>query len=82
MYCSGFLLRAYSHCYAYQLISMHSPKLVYIESMARVKKLSLSGKILRLFVDRFFVQWQAMADSHNTRKSNLLAKVENRGLLV
>jgi beta-1,4-N-acetylglucosaminyltransferase len=30
---------------------------VYIESWARVKRLSLSGKILSRIVDRFLVQW-------------------------
>ncbi|KAI5360177.1 putative oligosaccharide biosynthesis protein Alg14 [Septoria linicola] len=30
---------------------------VYVESWARVKKLSLSGKLLRFVVDRFLVQW-------------------------
>lgn len=30
---------------------------VYIESWARVKKLSLSGKLLSRIVDRFLVQW-------------------------
>lgn len=45
-----------------QVLSLHSPQLIYIESLARVKNLSLSGKILRLFVDRFFVQWPGLAD--------------------
>ncbi|KAM3420453.1 UDP-N-acetylglucosamine transferase subunit ALG14 [Cercospora zeina] len=30
---------------------------VYVESWARVKKLSLSGRLLELVVDRFLVQW-------------------------
>jgi beta-1,4-N-acetylglucosaminyltransferase len=30
---------------------------VYVESWARVKKLSLSGRLLRFVVDRFLVQW-------------------------
>ncbi|KAF4598570.1 UDP-N-acetylglucosamine transferase subunit [Pleurotus pulmonarius] len=34
-----------------------SPRLIYVESFARVKSLSLSGKLLRPFVDRFLVQW-------------------------
>jgi len=33
------------------------PKLIYVESFARVKSLSLSGKLLRPLVDRFVVQW-------------------------
>ncbi|PIA93847.1 UDP-N-acetylglucosamine transferase subunit alg14 [Cercospora beticola] len=30
---------------------------IYVESWARVKKLSLSGRLLELVVDRFLVQW-------------------------
>ena len=33
---------------------------VYIESWARVKSLSLSGRILKALVDRFVVQWEAL----------------------
>ena len=36
---------------------------VYVESWARVKKLSLSGRLLLPVVDRFIVQWQVLADS-------------------
>lgn len=32
-------------------------KIVYVESFARVKTLSMSGKILYQFADRFLVQW-------------------------
>lgn len=32
-------------------------RIVYVESLARCKKLSLSGKILLKVVDRFLVQW-------------------------
>ena len=35
---------------------------VFIESWARVKTLSLSGRILRPLVDRFLVQWPQLAD--------------------
>lgn len=53
--------------------------------MARVQRLSLSGKILIYFVDRFFVQWQALADDDNgmqATKSSWKARREYRGLLV
>ena len=33
---------------------------VYVESFARVKKLSLSGRILSGFTDRFIVQWKSL----------------------
>lgn len=35
-------------------------KLIYIESISRVSKPSLSGKILYRFSDLFFVQWKEM----------------------
>lgn len=34
---------------------------VYVESWARVRRLSLSGKILLRVVDRFLVQWETLA---------------------
>jgi beta-1,4-N-acetylglucosaminyltransferase len=33
-------------------------RIVYVESLARVRKLSLSGRLLRRAVDRFIVQWE------------------------
>ncbi|KAK8224579.1 oligosaccharide biosynthesis protein Alg14 like-domain-containing protein [Phyllosticta capitalensis] len=35
---------------------------VYVESWARVKRLSLSGKLLLRVVDRFLVQWETLLD--------------------
>ncbi|WFD40758.1 N-acetylglucosaminyldiphosphodolichol N-acetylglucosaminyltransferase [Malassezia japonica] len=40
-----------------RFFSLPSPRLVYIESFARVRSLSLSAKILRKIVDQFVVQW-------------------------
>lgn len=37
--------------------SRFSCRVVYVESFARVETLSLSGKIMYLFADRFLVQW-------------------------
>jgi beta-1,4-N-acetylglucosaminyltransferase len=36
-------------------------RLVYVESLTRVDKPSLSGKLVYPFVDRFFVQWPEAA---------------------
>ena len=36
---------------------------VYVESWARVKRLSLSGRILLPFVNRFIVQWEALMEA-------------------
>ncbi|KAG0707331.1 glycosyltransferase family 1 protein, partial [Suillus ampliporus] len=40
-----------------RLIGLPSPRVIYVESFARVKSLSLSGKLLYHFADRFVVQW-------------------------
>jgi beta-1,4-N-acetylglucosaminyltransferase len=38
-------------------------KTIYVESFARVKGLSLSGKVLSVVVDRFLVQWEELEGS-------------------
>jgi len=43
--------------YLNKFLGLPSPKLIYVESFARVTSLSLSGKLLRPLVDRFVVQW-------------------------
>ncbi|KAH8080265.1 glycosyltransferase family 1 protein [Cristinia sonorae] len=43
--------------YFSRFFGLPSPKIIYVESFARVRSLSLTGKLLRLFVDRFIVQW-------------------------
>jgi len=43
--------------YFERFLGLPSPTLIYVESFARVRSLSLSGKLLRPFVDRFVVQW-------------------------
>ncbi|UZJ56994.1 hypothetical protein CBS101457_006314 [Exobasidium rhododendri] len=44
--------------YVLRFFGLESPRLIYVESFARVSSLSLTAKILRFFVDRFVVQWQ------------------------
>ncbi|CAE6440537.1 unnamed protein product, partial [Rhizoctonia solani] len=36
---------------------LESPRIIYVESFARVNSLSLSGKLVRPLADRFLVQW-------------------------
>ncbi|KAF9070551.1 glycosyltransferase family 1 protein [Rhodocollybia butyracea] len=43
--------------YFNKFIHLSAPKVIYVESFARVKTLSLSGKLLRPLVDKFIVQW-------------------------
>ncbi|TFK75365.1 oligosaccharide biosynthesis protein Alg14 like protein [Pluteus cervinus] len=48
--------------YLNKFIGLPAPELIYIESFARVRSLSLSGKLLRPLVDRFIVQWPQILD--------------------
>ncbi|WVW85957.1 hypothetical protein I302_107995 [Kwoniella bestiolae CBS 10118] len=43
--------------YIRRIFGLKYTKIIYIESFARVKSLSLSGKLVRPFVDKFLVQW-------------------------
>jgi UDP-N-acetylglucosamine:LPS N-acetylglucosamine transferase len=43
---------------------LFSIKTIYIESMARICGLSLSGKLVYLFSDIFIVQWPQLAASY------------------
>ncbi|EST09223.1 Oligosaccharide biosynthesis protein Alg14-like protein [Kalmanozyma brasiliensis GHG001] len=43
--------------YLLRILGRRSPKLVYVESFARVKSFSLTAKLIRPFVDRFILQW-------------------------
>lgn len=53
------------HCSAYadlfdghpQIFGLRSPRLIYVESFARVRSLSLTAMLVRHFVDKFVVQW-------------------------
>jgi len=45
-----------------RLLGAGKTRMVYVESFARVQSLSLSGRILRNFVDRFVVQWPELKE--------------------
>ncbi|KLO15397.1 oligosaccharide biosynthesis protein Alg14 like protein [Schizopora paradoxa] len=51
--------------YVNRFMGLPSPKLIYIESFARVNSLSLSGKLLRPFVDKFIVQWPDLVSEND-----------------
>jgi len=40
-----------------KFLRLSTSQIIYIESFARVRNLSVSGKLLRPLVDRFIVQW-------------------------
>ena len=58
--CIPFILFAYLS----RLLFIKYIPVIYIESFARVKTLSLSGKIAYRLVDRFIVQWRDLADKY------------------
>ncbi|ODO11483.1 hypothetical protein I350_00263 [Cryptococcus amylolentus CBS 6273] len=45
-----------------RILGLSYTKIIYVESFARVKSLSMSGKLVRPFVDRFLVQWPQASD--------------------
>ncbi|XP_032229004.1 UDP-N-acetylglucosamine transferase subunit ALG14 homolog [Nematostella vectensis] len=47
-----------------KILGMHNTTLVYIESVCRVKTLSLSGLIMYRLADHFMVQWQKLQDAY------------------
>lgn len=49
-------------------LSKHS-KIVFVESMCRVKSISLSGKILIYFADLVVVQWPQLAIAYSNKKN-------------
>ncbi|KAJ7901898.1 oligosaccharide biosynthesis protein Alg14-like protein, partial [Mycena olivaceomarginata] len=48
--------------YVNKFFGLAAPRVIYIESFARVESLSLSGKLIFPFVDRFIVQWQQLQE--------------------
>ncbi|KAI9615201.1 hypothetical protein H4Q26_011743 [Puccinia striiformis f. sp. tritici PST-130] len=49
------------------------PKLIYVESLARVKRLSLTGILLLPFVDCFIVQWKVLqTEIHQSKLYQIL----------
>ncbi|GAA6041981.1 hypothetical protein JCM8097_009129 [Rhodosporidiobolus ruineniae] len=71
-----------------RLLALPSPRLIYVESLARTRRLSLSAKLVRPLVDRFFVQWESLRDELVRRERGgsggwrLTARVECEGWLV
>ncbi|WFD28100.1 N-acetylglucosaminyldiphosphodolichol N-acetylglucosaminyltransferase [Malassezia nana] len=43
--------------WAMRLLGLPTPRMLYVESVARVSTLSLSAKVLRHIVDQFIIQW-------------------------
>lgn len=47
-----------------KFLGLCKTKIIYIESLARVNKLSLSGKLILPIADRFIVQWEGLAHQY------------------
>ncbi|KAK8853055.1 hypothetical protein IAR55_003756 [Kwoniella newhampshirensis] len=56
-----------------RILALPHTRIIYVESFARVRSLSLSAKLVRPFVDRFITQWPEAGGSN---------KAEYRGWLV
>ncbi|KAI8084320.1 oligosaccharide biosynthesis protein Alg14 like-domain-containing protein [Gilbertella persicaria] len=56
------------------IVGLKKIEIIYIESFARVSSLSLTGKLLYPFVDRFLVQWPELSDRFE--------RAEYKGILV
>ncbi len=55
------------------IAKLFGKKVIYIESMAKVNTLSMTGKFVYLFVDKFYVQWEELADKY--AKSEYLGRL-------
>lgn len=61
-------------CWVYKFLGIAKTRIIYVESFARVRTLSMSGKLLIRVVDRFLVQWPYLAEEYE--------RAEYHGILV
>ncbi|RXK39471.1 hypothetical protein M231_03304 [Tremella mesenterica] len=59
-------------CWIRRILGLSYTRIIYVESFARVRSLSLSGKLLRPFVDTFVVQWPSAGGKGTTYKGWLV----------
>lgn len=57
-----------------KFVGLCNTKIIYIESLARVRALSLSGRLIMPIADRFLVQWKPLAEKYH--------RAEYYGILV
>jgi hypothetical protein len=50
--------------YIQKLFCLNRTQIVYVESVARCNTLSLSGKLMYLFADKFIVQWPSLKEKY------------------
>ncbi|KDR75846.1 hypothetical protein GALMADRAFT_248574 [Galerina marginata CBS 339.88] len=58
--------------YMNKFLGLQAPSIIYVETFARVKSLSLSGKLIRPFADRFITQWPTSQNSPQSSGENWL----------
>lgn len=46
------------------IVKLFGGKLIYIESYAKINSVSMTGKLLYPFADRFYVQWESMLEHY------------------
>ncbi|CAD1812508.1 unnamed protein product [Candida parapsilosis] len=51
--------------FVFKLVGLNRTKIIYIESLARVKTLSLSGRLIMPITDRCIVQWDALYNQYS-----------------
>ncbi|KAG5456241.1 MAG: UDP-N-acetylglucosamine transferase subunit ALG14 [Olpidium bornovanus] len=56
--------RSVEGCDVRAVLGIRKIHIIYVESLARVRSLSLSGKILYPWADRFIVQWEPLAQRY------------------
>ncbi|MDD2376850.1 MAG: polysaccharide biosynthesis protein [Clostridia bacterium] len=55
------------------IAKLFGKKVIYIESMAKVNTLSMTGRFVYLFADKFYVQWEEL--EHKYKKSKYLGRL-------
>ncbi|CAZ86305.1 unnamed protein product [Tuber melanosporum] len=61
-------------CFFCKLLGLCRTRIIYVESFARVRSLSLSGRLLYVFTDRFIVQWPGLVEKYR--------RAEYHGILI
>ena len=62
-----------------RLLWRPAPRLVYVESFARVERFSLTARLVRPFVDEMLVQWPSL---QRDSRGGWLAEAKYKGCLV
>ena len=50
-----------------KLVGVKDVQIIYVESICRVEDLSLSARLLYLFISRLFVQWPELAKKYSPK---------------